>query len=242
MKYKGIFIIGTDTEVGKTVVTGALANSLYKKGVPINVFKPFATGAVFEKDLGWYSEDALFLKKSSHSEQPLKNINPVLLKTPLAPAASSVIDKIKIKISEAENVILGSIACKKFTIIEGVGGLLVPITAKIILADFIEKFNLPVILVARSALGTINHTLLTINELNKRKIKLLGIIFNRNNNSGELNLAEETSPSFIKKYAEFQNFGYFENIEKFNDDINNPDKIFASEQKSIKMIIKKLGY
>lgn len=229
MKHKGLIVTGTDTGVGKTYITSAIANALYKRGINLKVFKPFATGSVFSKTYGEYSQDALLLKKASHSNQTLKEINPILLKTPLAPAASASVEKKIIDVSLAKKLINKSISEGNFTLIEGIGGLLVPITSKMLFADFISKINLPVLVVARSSLGTINHTLLTLNEINIRKIHLLGVIFNRSDKKGMMNLAEKTSPNLIQKFSKVKNFGYF-----YNTDIQfKTSKI----QKSIKEIV-----
>lgn len=240
MKYKGILIIGTDTGVGKTIVSAALANALFHKGVSLKVFKPFATGARFNSTLGAYSEDALLLKHAAHSNQPLSEINPVLLKTPLAPEAASKIDGIKVDMKKAEGVVLTSIRDGYFTLTEGVGGFLVPLTSKRLLADFAEEIGLPVVLVARSALGTINHTLMTINELEKRRLRLLGVIFNRIKNTGDLSLAEKTSPQSISEFVKYKDFGYFYRVAGARGLLKSPDAVLSPAQPAIASLTKEI--
>lgn len=166
---KGIFIVGTDTEVGKTYVSCAISSCLKKAGFEFGVLKPFASGS---------REDAVLLGRSAGVNTDVNLINPVFLRYPLAPSCSARLEGKKVNIKVA----LGALGRLKkaypFVIVEGIGGVMVPLTSRYLLADFIKKTGLPAVIVARSGLGTINHTLLTHEALRKRGIKVLGVIYN----------------------------------------------------------------
>ncbi|MFH1479445.1 MAG: dethiobiotin synthase [Candidatus Omnitrophota bacterium] len=176
MMVKGYFITATDTEIGKTEVAAALARHFTKKGYKVGVMKPIASG------VNKFSEDALILKKAANSCDDLKDINPIQLKLPLAPLVTARLEKKTIdpnKIWRAFNKLKKK---NDLLIVEGIGGAMVPlykIGKKVFyVTDLIKKMNLPVIIVARPNLGTINHTLITVNALKSKNIKIAGIIIN----------------------------------------------------------------
>lgn len=156
-----LFITGTDTHVGKTIVSSWLC--LHSNG---SYFKPIQTGSLEDID-----SDMVY--KLSHC---LIHKEAYIYKEPLAPYLTARLEKKPIDIHKIER------PNSKNLIIEGAGGLMVPIDEKIFMIDLIDHLKVPVILVARGTLGTINHTLLSIEALRKRNIKLLGVIF-----SGALN-------------------------------------------------------
>jgi dethiobiotin synthetase len=188
LKEAGVFITGTDTGVGKTFVTALIAENLIGKGIDIGVMKPISTGPKAE-------DDALYLKKRLKLKDPLSLINPIHLKHPLSPFTAAKIENRKLKIEKVFS------ACRKLEkrhdllLVEGIGGVLVPITKDYFVVDLIKDLGLAAIIVARAGLGTINHTLLTIEALKKRKVKVLGIVLNGWENRG---LAERTNPSVIE--------------------------------------------
>ncbi|MFH1282551.1 MAG: dethiobiotin synthase [bacterium] len=171
-KFKGIFITGTDTEVGKTYAACSIAHVLKELGLKFGVFKPFAAGE---------RTDAFMLKKNSGIKDNIDIVNPLFFKYPLAPDCSASLEGKKINVESAFHSF--NILKKRysFILVEGIGGIMVPITNKYLLIDFIKDLNYPVVIVARSGLGTINHTILTIEALRKKGIKILGIIYNKFN-------------------------------------------------------------
>ncbi len=183
---KGIFITATDTGVGKTYIGCLIAEMLSKK-LKVGVFKPFLTGN---------HGDAKNLRNAARSNLSLKEINPVFLKYPLAPYPSSMLERRKI---DLKNVYRKCALMKKrtdFLIIEGAGGLFVPITKNFFMIDLIEKFRMPVVLVSRPGLGTINHTLLSIKALKEKGIKVAAVLLNRYTGK---DLAQKTNPNVIRK-------------------------------------------
>lgn len=180
---KGIFITGTDTDVGKTTVACALVKTLRARGLRVGVFKPVATGD---------RRDARLLWKAAGKIQDFEMVNPVFLKKPLAPWVANGNVNLR-KIFQAWRKVKSDFP---FTVIEGAGGALVPIRKNFWMVDLIRKIGLPTLIVARAGLGTINHTLLTVDALKRRRLKILGIILNRY--TGE-NLAERTNPRALRR-------------------------------------------
>lgn len=178
--HSSIFITGTDTGCGKTIVAAALVNYFRNQGIDCGYMKPISCGS--KKD-----NDAALLKKLLNLKDPLSLINPISLPYPLSPYASAKKAKKKINLkkifdSHLQLTCTGGFKTRpcnySLLIIEGVGGTLVPITKDYLVVDLIKDLKTPAIIVARAGLGTLNHTLLTIEALKKRKIKILGIIMN----------------------------------------------------------------
>ena len=129
MRIKGVFIIGIDTEIGKTTISGGLGNLLFRKGIKIGVMKPFATGSkIYSKD--FKSHDAKILKVASSNKDNDGIINPYFYSIPTAPYLAKKILKVN------EDIDVGEILNKykeiekrhEFTIVEGIGGLMVPLS------------------------------------------------------------------------------------------------------------------
>ena len=193
-KTSGIFITGTDTNVGKTVVSAGLALVLRERGMRVGVMKPVATGCVGEgKRL--VSGDAVYLFEAAENEYPSLT-NPLRFRNPLAPSVASVIEKKEVPI---ENLLKAYRQLQKhydFIIVEGIGGLLVPLTKEYFVANLIHEFGLPLVIVAHGGLGTINHTLLTVDAATIRGFEIRGIVFNRMPRVN-FSMAEITNPKVI---------------------------------------------
>lgn len=193
-KAVGIFITGTDTGVGKTVVGAGLALTLRERGMRVGVMKPVATGCIGEgKRL--VSEDAVYLFEAAQNEYPPLT-NPFRFRSPLAPSVASVIEKKEIPIEKILKAYQELQRRYDYLIIEGIGGLLVPITKEYFVANLIHEFGLPILIVARGGLGSINHTLLTADAAVIRGFDVRGIIFNRMPRVN-ISIAEITNPKVI---------------------------------------------
>lgn len=188
---KGLFIIGTDTGVGKTVITAALAIALRSKGVDVGVMKPVSTG-------GKRPMDALFLKKAAQVDDPLDWINPVHLTPPLAPWVASRVTGQKISLQKIRQAYRWLQAKHSFLLVEGIGGLLVPITASFTILDLAREFGLPVVVIARAGLGTLNHIGLTLHALKEAKLKVAGVVMNGFPLLQKQTLAERTNAETTK--------------------------------------------
>ena len=196
---KTIFIAGTDTGVGKTVVAGALAAALKLEGHSVGVMKPIACGSL---------EDSYFLKECAGVNDPIEQVTPVYLKHPLSPNVAAAMEKKKIIISRI--VETHKVLKKKYetVIVEGCGGLLVPVTRDFFVVDLIQKLDSRCVLVSRSGLGAINHTLLSLEALRKRRIAPLGVVFNRLS-GGPFTEAEKTNPQVIENISRVPSLGMF---------------------------------
>jgi len=191
----GIFITGTDTGVGKTFVACGLASLLRESGYRVGVMKPAETGCE-EKDGELVPEDAIRLKEASGCEEPLEKICPYRLKDPLAPSVAAERSGVTIDI-DAIRKLYDEISSKHdITIVEGAGGLLVPILSHYTYADLAKLLKLPVLVVAANRLGAINHLLLTLEHASCRGLRVLGYVLNRL--ESQPSLAAETNADALR--------------------------------------------
>lgn len=183
-----LFITGTDTGVGKTHVTAALLRELRRQGVAAAAFKPIACGPGGR-------DDARQFARLMNNEIPLDIINPVYLRRSLAPSVAARLERRRIDIVKIRSAfrLLTSIFCP--VLVEGAGGLLVPIKRNYFVADLARELRLPVVIVARLGLGTINHTLLTVRQAQASGLKIVGVILN--DTTGHHGLAERTNEQAI---------------------------------------------
>lgn len=166
---KGIFVTGTGTEVGKTVVACALARMLKNKAMDVGAMKPVSSGS---------RQDALLLRKAAGTQDLLSLVNPVHFKNPMAPYTASWREKKQFSMQKVLRAYAELCRRHSFLIVEGIGGVRVPLTENVELADLILKMRLPAIVISSAKLGTLNHTLLTLEHLQRKKVKVLGIVLN----------------------------------------------------------------
>jgi dethiobiotin synthetase len=191
----GLFITGTDTGVGKTFVACGLAALLRESGYSVGVMKPVETGCA-ETDGQPFLEDAVRLKEFSGCEEPLEKICPYRLKDPLAPSVAAERSGVAIDIGLVQKL-YGEISSKHdITIVEGAGGLLVPILSHYTYADLAKLLKVPVLVVAANRLGAINHLLLTLEHASCRGLRVLGYIWN--NLDSQPSLAAETNAEALR--------------------------------------------
>jgi dethiobiotin synthetase len=174
----GIFITGTDTGVGKTFFACGLAAVVRESGYKVGVMKPAETGC----DLGdgkICPQDAWVLKEASGCALPLEQICPYQFREPLAPSVAAEREGVRINIDRLMDIYSEISAGHDITIIEGAGGLLVPLLPTYTYADFAKVLKLPVIVVAANKLGMINHLLLTLEHASCKGLSVLGYVLNR---------------------------------------------------------------
>lgn len=170
-------VTGTDTGVGKTLVTGGLAAELARRGVPVGVMKPFATGARSVRGR-LVSGDARFLKSASGVEDSLSLINPICLRPPLAPSMAAEVSGSPIDLKKVWSAYTTLCARHSTLLVEGVGGLLVPLLPRLTVADLAQKMRLPLLIVTRPSLGTLNHTAMTVHVARSYGLRMLGLVIN----------------------------------------------------------------
>ena len=173
---RGVFITGTDTGVGKTLVTTALALCLKQRGISVGVMKPIETG--YGGD-GASGSDAARLYAAAGMTDPVECMSPYRFPDPLAPLDAARRAGIPIETRKIRAAFRTLAARHEFMLVEGAGGVLVPIAEKAEMRDLIVEMGLPVIVVGRTAIGGVNHVLLTVEALARRRIAVAGIILNR---------------------------------------------------------------
>jgi dethiobiotin synthetase len=199
-RINGVFVTGTDTDCGKTIISGGIARALLNKHFNVGVMKPVATWGDPSREPGsrkrWISEDALHLRQAAATSDSLDLINPTCFKAAMAPWPAARLEKKNIDI----NMIMTAYKelCRRhdFMVVEGVGGLMVPIKRDFFVIDLIHRMHLAAIVVCRPDLGTLNHTLLTVQALKRAAIPLAGVIVN--NYQGKTR-AEQTNPQVLRK-------------------------------------------
>lgn len=174
----GLFITGTDTGVGKTLVTCGLAALFRESGYKVGVMKPAETGCE-ERDGRLFPQDAFYLKEASGCEAPLEKICPYRLKEPLAPSVAAAKEGIRIDVSLLEQIYNEISRKHDITLVEGAGGLLVPLLPHYTYTDLAKLLKIPLLVVAANRLGVINHLLLTLEHASCRGLQVLGYVFNR---------------------------------------------------------------
>jgi dethiobiotin synthetase len=174
-KPPGLFVTGTDTGVGKTIVTAAIATAFKACGINAGILKPIATGTE-GTDAGL--SDPEWLMSVTGVQDPPDLIAPYRFPIPASPlvAATQAGRPIDLtRILDAFQVLVTTHDC---VVVEGIGGVLVPIAPGVFVVDLITRMNLPALVVARAGLGSINHTLLTLECLRNRGVPILGLVFN----------------------------------------------------------------
>lgn len=204
---RGLFITGTDTGVGKTIISGALIAALRSRGINIGAMKPIETGCI-TAGTSLQPSDGAFLKHMAQMDEPLNHVTPVCFESPLSPLVASEIEKREINLQEIKNHFISLKDKYDAVIVEGIGGLLVPLRRDYFLIDLIKNLELPIVVVARPSLGTINHTLLTVNYAIKEGLMVAGIIINFSR-FPEGNTAETTNPQVIQQLTDIPLIGVF---------------------------------
>jgi len=186
----GILITGTDTGVGKTFFACGLAALLRARGYRVGVMKPAETGCP-EKNGKLFPEDAALLKEASGCAEPLEAICPYRFPEPLAPSVAAERAGQRIDIDRLLAVYRSISAAHDITLVEGAGGLMVPLLPSYTYADLALVLKLPIVAVAADRLGVINHLLLTLEHANCKGLRTLGYALNRL--SDEPSLATDTN-------------------------------------------------
>jgi dethiobiotin synthetase len=173
----GLIVTGTDTGVGKTVITAALARLLRKQGRPVRVCKPVATGAAWT-DGRWLSEDTVRLAEAADMIGRWDEVTPWAFPDPVAPPVAARRQGTALVLHELAAAVRRGHRLGSAVLVEGVGGLLCPLTERETVADLVAILGLPLLVVARRSLGTLNHTLLTLEAARGRGLRVAGVVIN----------------------------------------------------------------
>ncbi len=163
------FITGTDTDAGKTYVTCLLLEALKREGRQAAGFKPFVCGG---------REDAILLQSAGSEGPSLDEINPVWLKMPAAPYAAALMANTTFDLDAVKGAFEQFAEIREHVLVEGAGGWEVPLTDELTMADFAVSLGLPVIVVVNNRLGALNHTILTVRNIQARGLTCAGVILN----------------------------------------------------------------
>jgi len=199
----GLFVTGTDTGVGKTVVAGALAAALRRRGVDAGVMKPVQTGALDTPD-GWISPDARFLLAAAGVDDPPALACPLCFAAPAAPWVAAEAEGRAVDLSVILTAYEALRRRHEWLVVEGAGGLCVPLTETFLMSDLVRQLELPLLVVARARLGAINHTVLTVRAARAAGLEVRAVALNDFPESPSL--AERTNARVIETLAEIPVF------------------------------------
>ena len=172
---RGLFVTGTDTGVGKTIVTAGLVRLARKRGLVCVGVKPVETGcAVRSGEL--HPEDGTFLVQASGDDISLDECAPIRFSMPASPARAAAMEGSAVHVSDLAEHVLAVADRTDLVVVEGAGGLMVPVEQDLMMIDLAERLQFPVVLVARSRLGTINHTMLSVAALHHRSMSLAAVV------------------------------------------------------------------
>jgi dethiobiotin synthetase len=193
-----IFVTGTDTDVGKTFITAGIAATLASQGVSVGVYKPAQSGASMGPDKKRVADDLEFVKKHAPT---VKTKASYILEIPAAPSVAADVEDIAIEKDVIKKDYEEFKKTNEVTIVEGAGGLMVPFGKDFLCSDIAKMLNLPVLIVAKPDLGTINHTLLSVEYAKKKGLKIAGIVINKfPENTADISI--KTAPMLIQKFSQ----------------------------------------
>ncbi|NUU62707.1 dethiobiotin synthase [Paenibacillus agri] len=206
---RGLFVTGTDTEIGKTVITAAITATLRAEGLNAGVWKPVQSGA----PLGSGLTDAERLLKSTGINERPEAVAPFTFEAPLTPMLAA--RQAGVDLTLQEIIAAGLPLTKRFEalLIEGAGGVAVPLTDDALIVDLISELRVPALIVARSGLGTINHTLLTASFLRDRGVPIVGVILNDGESTEPYDdPSVATNAQLIEQYSGLKVLGRFPHL------------------------------
>jgi dethiobiotin synthetase len=237
---KGIFITGTDTEVGKTLIAAGLVVALQDHGIDVGVMKPLESGALcFES--APIPKDAFYLREIAGVQDELDLINPYCFRAPLAPGVAAEQEGVEVDLEQIKKAYEELKGRHQFMVVEGAGGLLVPIAKGTLLPELIKLLNLPLLVVARSSLGTINHTLLTLAYCQQEGLEVMGTVINKSRLDADL--AEEGNPRYITQFGRTSVWGTFPYLRDYAGVKGNRDFLaqLFTQHIDIEGIVKRLS-
>ena len=205
----GVFVTGTDTGVGQTIVGAVIARLAREAGMKTGIMKPVTSGCT-ERDGLRISEDAELLAYGAGLELLPPEATPYLFTAPVAPSVAAEKEGRRIDLERIAADYATLAEAHDFMVVEGAGGLMVPLAGGLLVADLVLRLDLPVIVVARPGLGTVNHTLLTCFAVRQMGLSVIGVIIS--NYPDEPGEAEEYAPHLIGSLSGAPLLGLFPQI------------------------------
>lgn len=193
---KQLFLTGTSTDIGKTVVAAILM-----VGLQADYWKPVQSGTETITDTEWIREKTGLPENHFHQET-------YILQKPLSPHASAAMEEVQIDLDRFE---LPNVKAERHLVVEGAGGIMVPLNDQHFMLDLMKTLNIPILLVSPSSLGMINHTLLSLEQLRRHDLEVLGVVMNGPENSG--------NRTAVEKYGEVVVLAEIERLPKITPQI-----------------------
>lgn len=234
-----LFVTGTDTDVGKTMVTSLLSGFLDEHGHGCFPFKPIQSGAI-EQDGSWVAPDPEMYRLVR--EAPMEDACLYLLKKPCSPHLAAELEGVKINFSSIEAKLNDLKRDYGNVLVEGAGGLYVPLTTDgYCVIDWMESLRAPAVIVARAGVGTINHTVLTVDALRKRQVPIAGVILNNIHND-EADVIEDNR-KMIHKLADVPIIGTVPHSMDMKDTLANAERRkYCTADWNIELIRRAMGH
>ena len=209
---KAYFITGTDTGVGKTVITAGLAGSMRKLGVDVGVMKPIATGIT--QKTGFKSLDVGIIVEASRTKDSEDLINPVFLPIPTSPYDATKLLSLPVDMPLILTTFTKLLSIHDVLLVEGIGGIMTPITKNFFVVDMIKAMDIETIIVTRATLGTLNHTMMTYQSCKDFGIKVKGLVINNFDEKGSA--AEKNAPITLHEITGLDILGVVPFIKDYN--------------------------
>jgi dethiobiotin synthetase len=222
---KAYFITGTDTGVGKTSITAGLAGSMRKIGIDVGVMKPIATG--YPNKTGFKSSDVTKLVEAASVKDPENLINPVFLPLSTSPYDATKLLELSVDMPLIFEQFKKLLSLHEILLVEGIGGIMTPITKNFFVADMIKGMGIETIIVTRATIGTLNHTVMTCKMCKDYGIKIRGLVINNFDEKGTP--AEKNAPVTLYELTNSPILGTI----PFIRDLNNLEKIVECVAKNI---------
>ncbi|MBI1829159.1 MAG: dethiobiotin synthase [Thaumarchaeota archaeon] len=222
---KAYFITGTDTGVGKTSITAGLAGSMRKMGIDVGVMKPIATG--YPNKTGFKSSDVAKLVEATSTKDPENLINPVFLPLSTSPYDATKLLELSVDMPLIFEQFKKLLSMHEVLLVEGIGGIMTPITKNFFVADMIKGMGIETIIVTRATIGTLNHTVMTCKMCKDYGIKIRGLVINNFDEKGTP--AEKNAPVTLYELTNVSILGTI----PFIRDLNNLEKIIEHVEKNI---------
>ena len=209
---KAYFITGTDTGVGKTSITAGLAGSMRKLGVNVGVMKPIASG--IPQKTGFKSSDVDIIVEASQTKDSEDLINPVFLPIPTSPYDATKLLSLSVDMPLILTTFTKLLSIHDVLLVEGIGGIMTPITKNFFVADMIKVMGIETIIVTRATLGTLNHTMMTYQLCKDYGIKVKGLVINNFDEKGTA--AEKNTPITLHEITGLDILGVVPFIKDYN--------------------------
>ena len=209
---KAYFITGTDTGVGKTAITAGLAGSMRKLGINVGVMKPIASG--IPQKTGAKSSDLDIIMEASKTKDSEELINPVFLPIPTSPYDATKLLSLPVDMPLILTTFTKLLSVHDVLLVEGIGGIMTPITKNFFVADMIKAMGIETIIVTRATLGTLNHTMMTHQLCKDYGIKVKGLVINNFDEKGTA--AEKNAPITLHEITGLDILGVVPFIKDYN--------------------------